>query len=174
MSASKSYSIYFRHRKTRRKLKQGKWPFNFIFYVLMRIQTYIYIYIRVIIPVRRWANHHACQAKCISDLFQSAEKLFVPFQSNQLKQSGTNASFGAIQIFPLLQSCLYNCKAFSTDIMPGFLCNAATARTWILLYLDIFGRVVSLSPVPHHDRSINYVYMRKERHSIPTPPCICK
>ena len=40
-------------------------------------------------------------------------------------------SFGAIQIFPLLQSFLYNCKAVSADIMP-----AAAARTWILLHLD--------------------------------------
>ena len=82
----------------------------------------------MIIPVRRWANHHACQAKCKTNLFQSAEKLFVPFQSNQLKQSGTNASFGAIQIFSAATFISVNCKAFSTDIMPGVLCNAAAAR----------------------------------------------
>ena len=38
-------------------------------------------------------------------------------------QSGTNASFGAIQFFPLLQSFLYNCKAVRTDIITVYMCN---------------------------------------------------
>jgi len=49
--------------------------------------------------------------------------------SSQVKQSGTNASLHAVVILPLLQSFLYNYKAVSPDITPGFISNAAAART---------------------------------------------
>ena len=46
---------------------------------LQYICTYIYIYIRVIIPVRRWAKCHACQPKWVFAIFQNVEKLFSHF-----------------------------------------------------------------------------------------------
>ena len=41
--------------------------------------VYIYIYIRVIIPVRRWAKCHACQPKWVFAIFRNVEKLFSHF-----------------------------------------------------------------------------------------------
>ncbi len=107
---------------------------------------YIYIYIGWLLPFAggRFTTPVMKHAKISVFKFPrnfAQPFLFIPAHSygthsSQVKLSGTNASFGAIEIFPLLQSFLYNCKAVSTDIMPGFLCNAAAARTCIRLYLD--------------------------------------
>lgn len=115
----------------------------------MFISTYIYVYIYICTgdyAVRRLTIHHACQEKCKNKFLQILRNFAQPFSfipahsyrshSSQVKLFGTNASFGAIEIFPLLQSFLCKCKAVSTDIKPGFVCNAAAARTWILLHLD--------------------------------------
>ena len=48
-------------------------PYNLIYNICR------YIYIWVIIPVRRWAKCHACQPKWVSAVFESAEKLFSHF-----------------------------------------------------------------------------------------------
>ena len=114
---------------------------------------------------------------------------------SQLKLSGTNASFGATQILPLLQSFLYNCRLQSIQHwhyarLSVQCCSNENLNSFV------FGRVVSFKTlrVPHrrmvalihhlrsikdvfmrnqrhHLRSIKDVFMRKERHQPhPTPP----
>ena len=100
----------------------------------MFISTYIYIYIYTgDYAVRRWTIHHACQEKCKNKFLQILRNFAQPFSfipahsyrshSSQVKLFGTNASFGAIEFFPLLQSFLYNCKAVSTGIIDVHMCK---------------------------------------------------
>ena len=118
----------------------------YIYIYVYIYNVYIYVYIMYIyiciytgdytrLPVE---NQHACHEKWEISFCKLPRNFARPFffsaahsygcHSTQVKLSGSNASFGAMAIFPLLQSCLYNCKAVSTDTMPGFLCNAAAAR----------------------------------------------
>ena len=83
--------------------------------------------------------------------------LFIPAHSygthsSQVKLSGTNASFGAIEIFPLLVK------------------NIIWRRSPVTIPTPAHPTMISV-PRQTHRRSIKDVYMRTERHHpIPTPP----
>ena len=115
--------------------------------LLSHTHRYIYIYIRVIIPVRRWAKCHACHPKWVSAVFESAEKLFSHFSltsSSCLEQMRLLVSHKSCRCYshfctPAKHSALTLCQAF---------CAMLQQRE---LEFFAFGRVVSFkSAAPTH------------------------
>ena len=86
---------------------------------------HIYIYIRVIIPVRRWVNHHTCQAKCKTDLFKVPRNFsyhFSPTRSSNLEQTRPwcHTIFSAATVISVqLQSSEADFTWENTTISPG-------------------------------------------------------
>ena len=129
---------------------------------------FLCIYIREIIVVRRWTIHCACHSKWKNVSFKKNQKLKAAFFRSKLASPARTNSLE--QMLRLVRLKLFLCKAVSTDIIPGFLCNAAAARTCILLSFKHAAptHVCFVLAKPTFGA---VVYMCKERyHPIPNPP----
>ena len=135
---------------------------------------YIYKYIRVIIPVRRWAKCHACQPKWVSAIFQNAEKLFSHFRltssscQDQMRLLVPHKSCRCYSHFctTAKHSALTLCQAFCAMLQQRELEFFCKERHHLRSIKDVF-----MCKERHHLRSIKDVFRCKERHHPhPTPP----
>ena len=123
--------------------------FSFPSMLTFQVCIYIYIYIRVIIPVRRWAKCHACQPKWVCAILQNVEKFFSHF-------SPTSSS---CQDQMRLLVPHKSCRCYSHFWVISV--HLQSIQHWHYAIKDVFMRKER-----HHLRSIKDAFMRKERHHL--------